>query len=178
MFPDNVDVPGLWTALLSGQNLDRNFPSLIPGFPRKFSKISVPITHSTCITSESQWVQFSHQQFLKHPRWFKCAGNIENPTGQGVLITHYYLTVFPWLFPWLNDTKSSIKQVLKTLISPSAASSYLHIAMFYSFSRWSICWHSSSILCGCKHLFKAFISLCPKWSMIFVSNNFYLTLII
>lgn len=36
MFPDNVYVAGLWTALLSSQNVEQNFPGLILAFSKGF----------------------------------------------------------------------------------------------------------------------------------------------
>ena len=60
-FPDNVDVAGLWTSLLSSQNLDKNLPSLILELPVELFKIPVPMTSSRLTTPEFQCMQFSHQ---------------------------------------------------------------------------------------------------------------------
>lgn len=36
MFPDNVHVADLWTALLSSQNVEQNFPGLLLAFSKDF----------------------------------------------------------------------------------------------------------------------------------------------
>lgn len=47
MSQDNVDVTGLWITLLSSQNIDQNFPSLISLFP--WGLLKIPVTIFSCV---------------------------------------------------------------------------------------------------------------------------------